>query len=194
MITFAISWVPWSSDISKFAVDPLVSKSVRAKLREIRARVVKTSQDTHHIAYQMHTAILDDLGLPVSLKVLCRQFSEQYPNIAVDFGNSGSPASIPSEVAFCLYRVAQESLQNIAKHSGAKSVSVHLGFENGAVALAVHDDGAGFDLKAVKGHGGLGLITMEERAHLAKGKLTIASQPGHGTQITLAIPLNAGDL
>ena len=92
-------------------------------------------------------------------------------------------------MASCLYRVAEESLQNIAKHSRAKSVSVRLGFKKGAVVLTIQDDGAGFDPKAVKGHGGLGLISMKERAHSVNGKLTITAQPGHGTQITLEIPL-----
>src|SRR5204863_621030 len=134
---------------------------------------LKTSQETHDIAYQMHTAILDDLGLVASLKALCRQFSDQYPNIAVDFENSGPPTSIPSEVATCLYRVAQESLQNVAKHSDAKNVSVRLGFKNGAMVLTIQDDGAGFDRKAVKSNGGIGLISMKERAHSVNGELTI---------------------
>jgi PAS domain S-box-containing protein len=182
-----------ANDISMLAVGPLLSKNVRAQLEEIRARVVKMSQETHRIAYQMHTIILDDLGLVASLKDLCSQFSRHYPDIAVDFEGSDSLASIPSEVASCLYRVAEESLQNIAKHSRAKSASVRLGFEKGAVVLTIQDDGAGFDLKAVKGHGGLGLIGTKERAHLVKGKLTITSQPGHGTQITLAVPLQVGN-
>jgi signal transduction histidine kinase len=117
----------------------------------------------------MHTALLDDLGLVASLNTLCRQFSEKYPNIAVDFKNRGPLTSIPNEVATCLYRVAQESLQNVAKHSGAKNVSVRLGFEKGAVVLTIQDDGAGFDPKVVRGYGGIGLIGMKERAHLVKG-------------------------
>jgi PAS domain S-box-containing protein len=177
-------------EISNLATDPLPSRNMRVKLEEIRARVVKTSQETQHIAHQMHTAVLDDLGLVASLKDLCSTFSEQYPDIASDFEESGLPVSIPSEAALCLYRVAQESLQNIAKHSRAKRVWVRLDFRTGAVALTIQDDGAGFDAKAIKGHGGLGLISMEERAHSVKGKLTITSQPGHGTTITLAIPLH----
>lgn len=113
-------------EISNLAAG-LPSKNVRAKLEEIQAHVVKTSQETHHIAYKMHTAILDDLGLVASLNALCRQFSEQYPDIAVGFKNSGPPTSIPGEVASCLYRVLEESLQNIAKHSAPsapRSVSI----------------------------------------------------------------------
>jgi signal transduction histidine kinase len=141
----------------------------------------------------MHTAILDDLGLVASLNALCRQFSDQHPNIAVDFENSGPLASIPSEVATCLYRVTQESLQNTAKHSGARNVSVRLGFKKGAIVLTIQDDGAGFDPEAVKGHGGIGLISMEERARLVKGKLTITAELGHGTQVSIEAPLPVGN-
>jgi len=175
--------------IDKLAVSPPPPEKARVHFEAIRARVVKTSQEVHDIAYQMHTAILDDLGLSDSLKNLCSQFSERYLNIAVSFKDSGLRTSIPSDVATCLFRVAQESLQNIAKHSGAKNVSVHLGLKNGAAVLTIQDDGAGVDRKAVKGCGGLGLIGMEERAHSVNGKLTITTRLGHGTQITLAVPL-----
>jgi signal transduction histidine kinase len=178
-----------ASDIGNLAVSPLAPENLRAHLTAIRARVVKTSQETHHIAYQMHTAILKDLGLVASLNALCRQFSDQYPNITANFKSSGPPTSIPIDVATCLYRVAQESLQNTAKHSGAKNVSLRLGFKKWAVVLTIHDNGAGFDPKAVKGHSGIGLISMNERGHSVNGELTITSQPGHGTQITLEIPL-----
>jgi PAS domain S-box-containing protein len=178
-----------ASEISKLAVGPLPSENVRAKLEEIRAHVVKTSKETQNIAHQMHTAILDDLGLVASLKDLCRQFSEHHPDIVLDFEGSGLPASMPGEVSTCLYRVAEESLQNIAKHSRAKSISVRLGSNKGAVLLAIRDDGAGFDVKAVKGNGGLGLINMKERTHSINGKLTITTQLGHGAQIAFEVPL-----
>ena len=176
-------------EISKLAADSISSRDVRAKLEELRAHVVKTSQETQHIAHQMHTSVLDDLGLVASLKDLCSQFSEQYPDIALDFEESGPSASLPSEESLCLYRIAEESLENIAKHSRAKDVSVRLNFKRGAVVLTIQDDGVGFDPKAVKGRGGLGLISMEERAHSVNGKLTITSQLGHGTQISLEAPL-----
>ncbi len=163
--------------------------NARAQLEAIRARVVRTSQETHDIAYQMHTAILDDLGLVASLKDLCSEFSEHYPDIALGFKDSGLPDSISSEVASCLYRIAEESLENIAKHSRTECVSVRLTFETGAVLLTIQDAGVGFDRKTVKGRGGLGLISMEERARSVNGKLTITSQPGRGTQISLEVPL-----
>jgi CheY-like chemotaxis protein len=138
----------------------------------------------------MHTSVLDDLGLAASLKDLCSQFAEQYPDIALDFEKRDLPASMPREVSTCLYRVAEESLQNISKHSRAKSISVRLGSNQGAVLLTIRDDGAGFDATTVKGRGGLGLISMKERAHSVDGTLTITGQLGHGTQIALEVPLH----
>jgi PAS domain S-box-containing protein len=181
-------------DISTLAVGTLPSKNLRAELEAIRERVVTTSQEAHDIAYQMHTGMIDDLGLVASLKDLCSQFSEQYQDIALDFENSGPAASIPSEVASCLYRIAEESLENAAEHSRAKFVSVHLDFRTGAVVLTIQDDGAGFDPKSVKGRGGLGLISMDERARSVNGRLTITSQLGHGTQISLEVPLPVDNL
>ena len=107
----------------------------------------------------------------------------------MEFTGAALPASMPREVASCLYRVARECLQNIAKHADAKHVSVALTLQKGAVALTIADDGVGFDPEGVKGRGGLGLIGMEERARLVKGKLSIATRPGHGTRIALDVPL-----
>jgi signal transduction histidine kinase len=129
------------------------------------------------------------LGLVASLRDLCEQFSERNPSIALKFTGEVLPAVVPREASSCLYRVTQEALQNIAKHSDAKHVSVALCCQKGSVLLSLEDDGVGFDPEVVRGEGGLGLISMRERAHLVKGKLAITSQPGHGTQLTLSIPL-----
>ena len=147
-----------------------------------------------HIAYELHPSILDDLGLVASLRSLCKEFSARSKDTKLEFSGATLPASLPREVASCLYRIAQESLHNITKHANAKRVSVALGFRKGTVKLTIADDGAGFDPAAVKGRGGLGLIGMEERARLVKGKLSIAAQPGHGTRITIEVPLPGGRL
>ena len=127
----------------------------------------------------------------------CGACARSFPSgqrIPVEFTSVALPASVPREVASCLYRVAQESLQNIAKHASAKRVSVALTLQKGTVVLTIADDGAGFDLEAVKGRGGLGFIGMEERARLVNGKLSIAARPGHGTRIALKVPLTAGSV
>ena len=141
----------------------------------------------------MHPSVLDDLGLVASLRALCKEFSER-ESIAVEFDSGVLPGSIPREIVSCFYRVAQESLQNIAKHASAKHVSVVLTLRKATVLLTIADDGAGFDQEAVKGRGRLGLIGMEERARLVNGKLSIVTRPSHGTRIALEVPLPAGSL
>ena len=89
----------------------------------------------------------------------------------------------------CLYRIAQESLQNIAKHSRAKQVSVSLVFVDGTAILTVADDGVGFDPQAMQGRGGLGLIGMQERANLVKGTLSVIAHNGEGTRVRLQVPV-----
>jgi signal transduction histidine kinase len=175
-------------DISGLAADPM-RKDAKRRLKALQARAVKASEETRHIAYQLHPSSLDDLGLAASLKSLCNEFSKQAANISLEFTSGAAKASVPREVASCLYRVAQESLQNITNHATAKHVSVALTLENGTVTLVIADDGAGFDLDAVKGRGGLGLIGMEERTRLVNGKLTIAAQPGRGVRVTVSVPL-----
>jgi signal transduction histidine kinase len=149
--------------------------------------VAKASEDARHIAYQLHPSVLDDLGLVVSLQAVCEEFSKR-EGISVKFTSARLPDALPREAASCLYRVSQEALSNIARHSHAKHVSVALAAEKDGVVLSIEDDGAGFDPQRAKGRGGLGLVSMEERARLVDGKLTIGSKPGKGTRIALRIP------
>jgi PAS domain S-box-containing protein len=179
-------------DIGGLAADAS-GKFVQDRLKALQARVVKASEETRHIAYQLHPSVLDDLGLVASLRALCKEFSER-EGIAAEFDSGILPGSVPREIVSCLYRVAQESLQNIVKHSNAKHVSVALSLQKGSVLLSIEDDGAGFDAEVVRGRGGLGLISMEERARMVNGTLSVEAQPGHGARISLTIPLRAGNL
>jgi PAS domain S-box-containing protein len=175
-------------DIGSLAADLPLSENGQDRLKALQSRVVKASEETRHIAYALHSSVLDDLGLVASLQDLGKDFSKQ-TKIGVKFTHDVLPASVPREIASCLYRVAQESLQNIIKHANAKHVTVTLALRKGSVVLRISDDGAGFDPQSVKGRGGLGLIGMEERARLVSGKLSIATQPRNGTRVALEIPL-----
>ena len=104
--------------------------SCKSRLRALRP-ACQGSEETRHIAYELHPSVLDDLGLVASLRDLCKEFSERAKDIALEFTAAALPASVPREVASCLYRVAQESLQNIAKHAKAKHVSVALALQKG---------------------------------------------------------------
>lgn len=179
-------------DIGGLEANLQLPEAAQRQLREIQERVVKASEEARHIAYALHPAMLDDLGLVASLRDLCSQFSERNPDMQLEFNCDATRIEMPREVASCLYRVTQEGLQNVAKHSSAAHASVVLAVGKRAVLLTIADDGAGFDRRSVHERGGLGLIGMEERAQLINGKLTIVSKPDHGTRITLEVPMRCG--
>jgi len=179
-------------DIGGLVRDSTPPADAQRQLKLLQARAVKASEETRRIAHQMHPSVLDDLGLVASLRELCRQFSDRAKGTLLKVKTVALPAAIPREVASCLYRVAQESLQNIAKHANAKHASVALKLRKGTIVLTIEDDGRGFDPAAAKGVGGLGLIGMEERARLIKGTVSITARPGRGTRIELQVPLPAG--
>jgi len=159
----------------------------RNRLQALQARVVKVSEEARHLAYEMHPSMVDDLGLVISLTALCDEFAKEQ-NIIVEFKDESLPRPIPQEVASGLYRIAQESLQNIVKHAHAKHVTAQLVTEGEELRLSIEDDGVGFDPAAVKGKGGLGLVSMEERARLLGAKLSIESKLGHGTRVAVVVP------
>jgi signal transduction histidine kinase len=136
----------------------------------------------------LHPSILDDLGLVDALRSECGGFSER-EGISVRYVPRDVPPGIPKELALCLYRIAQEGLRNVAKHSGAKEARVSLTATDEGILLSIEDAGVGFSPAHVHGRGGLGLASMEERARLIGGDLSIHSQPGKGTLIEVWAPL-----
>jgi signal transduction histidine kinase len=138
---------------------------------------------------RLHPAILDELGLDAALREECVSFSAQV-GVPAEYKSEGAPTLLPEDVSLCLYRVAQESLRNIAKHAQATNVRVVLSGRKDGITLRVVDTGDGFDLNETKGKRGLGLISMEERVRLVSGKFSIRSQPGKGTIVQVCVPLN----
>jgi PAS domain S-box-containing protein len=168
---------------------PPEARGAARKIEGIALRIGKLAMGIHQMSRRLHPAILDDLGLVAALRAECNAFSDVH-KIHTDFRSSRVPKSVPDNVALCLYRIAQESLQNIAKHSEAQKVRVDLAFKRGIIQLAIEDFGNGFDLQAQKRKKrGLGLIGMEERVRLVRGKLTIDSKPGRGTRVLAQVPV-----
>jgi signal transduction histidine kinase len=89
----------------------------------------------------------------------------------------------------CVYRIAQEGLHNIAKHSAATQAAVYLERSGDILKLTIEDDGAGFDMETARSKGGMGLLTMEERVRPFNGIFALASEPGEGTKLTATFPL-----
>jgi two-component system CheB/CheR fusion protein len=168
---------------------PPEARGAAKKIEGVALRIGRLATDIHQMSRRLHPAILDDLGLPAALRAECNAFSQLH-GIHTDFGSSKVPKSVPGNVALCLYRVAHESLQNIAKHSGAQKARVDLTFKRREIHLTIEDFGHGFDLQDQKRKKrGLGLISMEERLRFVGGTLTIDSKPGRGTKVQARIPL-----
>ena len=96
---------------------------------------------------------------------------------------------LPDDVTLCAFRIAQESLHNVVKHSGASEAQVVVTRIGSTLRLRISDNGVGFDVEVVKGKKRLGLISMKERLRLVGGKISIRSEPNKGTQIDVSIPL-----
>ena len=111
-------------------------------------------------------------------------------DIQIDFSHLDVSRSIPQEVSTCLFRVLQESLTNVVKHSGAKTAQVELAGSPSELQLQILDSGVGFDPESTGSRGGLGLISMRERLSLLGGELLIESRPSGNTWIKACVPLN----
>jgi len=179
-----------AAEIGNMTADVPASSAVGQRLRAARKHALSTAEEARQIARQLHPAILEDLGLPKALQNLCEEFSRQL-GIPVSFKALGPRRVVPIEASSCVYRIAQEALNNIARHAGAKSVAVLLTVRRD-LHFSIRDDGVGFDPEAVQGAGGLGLVGMRERARLAHGELSVDAKPGQGTCVRLLVPLPGG--
>ncbi len=160
------------------------------RLEGLRNRNANLAEGVRRISHRLHPAILDDLGLPYALKALAEEFGEREGMVAT-FVRRDAPATLPREVAGALYRIAQEALRNVAKHAGRTHAKITLEGTETSVRLEVADLGEGFDPQ--EGRGGLGLISMEERARLVHGTFVIASALGKGTIVSVDVPLPASE-
>ena len=161
-----------------------------APLERMGAQVRDISSDVHKLAYQLHPAKLDQLGLVAAARSLCRDLTRQ-SGIDIEFAAEAVPNGVPSQLALCCYRVIQESLGNVLRHSGARAARVELRVEGSQLLLVVSDSGKGFNLEAAREASGLGLISMNERVRLMNGKFELHSAPGKGTRVELRLPLPA---
>jgi signal transduction histidine kinase len=149
----------------------------------------KLAEDMHRVARRLHPSILTDLGLPAALRAACNALANQ-TGIPVAFKLRSFPEAIPEKIALCLYRVAEEALQNIRKHARASAeVKVLLSATPVQLLMTIKDIGDGFDLAKVRSKGGLGLVSMEERVRLIHGLLSIESAPRMGTVVTVRVPI-----
>ena len=164
-------------------------KTALPLVQAMRQQLVRLADDVHELSRQLHPSIIDDLGLEQALRSECSSFTHR-ETITVHYKADKVPAIIPNDIALCLYRVAQESLRNLAKHAAVSEASMDLVGIGSELVLRIRDQGVGFDLKSSHAERGIGLSSIAERVHLVHGKLTIDSAPGGGTTIEVHIPLD----
>ncbi len=157
-------------------------------LEGIRERLAKLSEDVHALSYRLHPSMIEDLGLVAALRAECNRVAREEP-LRVGFESQSIPRKVPAGTSLCLFRVAQEALRNVVRHASATSVDVSLEMKHGGLALAVRDDGAGFDARGSAPRTSLGLVSMQERVHLVGGRIEIVTRRDHGTSVVAWVPL-----
>jgi len=140
------------------------------------------------ISSDLRPDLLDDLGLIPTLEWYVKEFMEQHTDIQVHFQAIGFKKRVTSEFELILYRIFQESMNNIVKHSKAQTVNAMLTYSYPKVILMIKDDGVGFDLSGRSG--GIGLIGMRERVVSVKGSIDIRSEKGKGTTVRAELPVS----
>jgi PAS domain S-box-containing protein len=160
---------------------------INHQLTDLEDRIFSLSNDIRQLSHELHPAVLEHIGLQMALESYCVEFSGR-EGIPVALDIEEGIADIQPRTALCLYRIAQEALRNVAKHSGAASANVTLSTASGGIRLVISDQGVGYDYSQARAKGGLGLISMEERVRLLGGSFQVTTQPQKGTEVRVSIP------
>lgn len=156
---------------------------------DLRKIVNQTLDEVHALAWQLRPSVLDDLGLIAALERYIADYQQRY-DINIEFVAFGLTERLPMETETSVYRIVQEGLTNIARHSHAQTASVLVEQRQQVMRIIIEDDGVGFDTHQLQfSKKSLGLQGIRERAGLFDGKLTIESQPEKGTTLYIEIPL-----
>jgi signal transduction histidine kinase len=172
-------------------LDDIAAGESELSITDIRAQVQSVMEEVRHFSQELRPSILDDLGLVPAVEWLASDMTNNH-KIAVDIKIAGDPVQLSSQAELALFRIVQEALTNVRKHSQATRAQVILSYSEHSVKFIIQDYGRGFDIPAgeddLTREGKLGLVGMFERVQLLRGSLKIASHPGEGTTITVEIP------
>jgi PAS domain S-box-containing protein len=162
---------------------------MRPALSKMTKQIAELAESIHDLSRRLHPSFLYDLGLPTTLQNESASFRKQYGIPASFVKGPGVPARLQGRVALALYRIAQEAMHNAARHAAPKHVRVALRARGSNLVLEIADDGVGFDVLHTRRKGGLGLISMEERARMVGGTMRLDSRSGKGTLVEVKVPL-----
>ena len=160
---------------------------VVSHLQKLREETMVIAGEVQALSHELHASKLEYLGVVSGMKSWCKEFSERQ-KMEIAF-SSDVASALPFDIGLTLFRVLQEALHNVVKHSGVKRADVQVVEQSNEVRLTVRDSGRGFDIEAATRGRGLGLISMKERLQLVNGHLSIESKPLIGTGIHVRVPL-----
>jgi two-component system sensor histidine kinase UhpB len=177
-------------DLLRQQVGTCHPEMMRERLNVVMARVKAIGASVRNVAHNIKGSSVGDLKLAV--RRLCQDI-EAHSDLEVQFICDHLSTSLDAALTTALYRIVQETLQNVLKHSGARRVTVELAHESDAVILRIVDDGCGFDVDAT-GSDGIGLANMRERLSPFNGLLSIRSAPSCGTCVEVSVPMQSTNM
>ncbi len=183
--------------ISKIRLESLrqsvSSPEIAESLDEIRKLIAQTIDSTRSLTFELSPPVLYELGFEAAVKWLVRQTKQQY-GFSTRFKSDEHPKPFEHNVRVLLFQAVRELLVNVAKHAHAQNVTVSSRRVHDEIQISVEDDGAGFDTSQISSHdyktGGFGLFSIRERLSHIGGHLDVKSRPGHGTCVTLVVPID----
>lgn len=175
-----ISWI--NKKIAAVGDDP-----VKQKIKELISMLDQTVKTVRRISSELRPSLLDDLGLTAAMEWQLNEF-EKRSGIKTNLNVPADDIRLPDSVKTSLFRIFQESLTNVVRHSHAKKVTVVFEQKNGNLVLSIIDDGKGFDKQKTADKKTLGILGMKERTSMIGGSYEITSKPGKGTSVVVTIP------
>lgn len=178
-------------DIRNLASIKEISSQLKARINKVREEIIEISSNVRRLSLDMRPSILDDIGLVPAIEWLANRLSKN-SNINCKIEVSGNEQRLAPDDELNIFRIVQEALNNIRRHSEAHNVSINIAFNSTGLEITLHDDGKGFSFESntagLAAKGKLGLIGMQQRAEFIKGTLTIDSYSKQGTIISLVKP------
>ncbi len=165
--------------------------TLRADLQEVLVTVQTTLESVRSLSQALHPVMLDEAGLESTMDWYVPNVERQ-TGIAISYEKQGAPFPVEGSAGVNIYRILQEALNNVARHSGAKQAWVRLKFLSDALELEVEDRGTGFQER--QGKRGIGLVAMRERSELMGGEITFSRPPEGGTRVHLTVPREKAEL
>ena len=165
---------------------------VKKRYQAIRAMVDTTTKTVQRISSGLRPKILDTVGLAAAVEWHTREFTKR-TSIEVKLIQTDKLPSLDDAMTTGVYRIIQEALTNVARHSEATRAEVTMRLNNGELQVEIADNGKGIDQAMIVHPESLGIMSMQERARMLGGKIVITSNPGKGTCIVLSAPIHNGN-